>query len=84
MTTLIERFKARTATVAVVGLGYVGLPLVCRFAEAGFRTLGFDIDPAKVETLKKRRSYIGTVDSKRVAEALARGFRPTADYALAA
>jgi UDP-N-acetyl-D-glucosamine dehydrogenase len=81
---LIERFRAKTATVAVVGLGYVGLPLVCRFAEAGFKTFGFDIDPAKVETLKKRQSYIGTVESKRVAEALERGFRPTVDYALAA
>jgi len=81
---LIERFKTRTATVGVVGLGYVGLPLVCRFAEAGFKTIGFDIDPAKVEALKKRQSYIGTVESKRVAEALERGFQPTADYALAA
>ena len=81
---LIERFKAKTATIGIVGLGYVGLPLVCRFAEAGFKTIGFDIDPAKVETLKKRQSYIGTVDAKRVAEALARGFQPTADYALAA
>jgi UDP-N-acetyl-D-glucosamine dehydrogenase len=81
---LIERFKAKTATLGVVGLGYVGLPLVCRFAEAGFKTIGFDIDPTKVESLKKRQSYIGTVDAKRVAEALARGFQPTADYALAA
>jgi UDP-N-acetyl-D-glucosamine dehydrogenase len=81
---LIERFKTRTATVGVVGLGYVGLPLVCRFAEAGFKTIGFDIDPTKVESLKKRQSYIGTVDPKRVAEAMDSGFQPTADYALAA
>jgi UDP-N-acetyl-D-glucosamine dehydrogenase len=81
---LIQRFKASTATIGIVGLGYVGLPLVCRFAEAGFKTIGFDIDPAKIEALEKRRSYIGTVDAKRVAEAMDRGFQPTADYALAA
>lgn len=81
---LIERFNARTATVGVVGLGYVGLPLVCRFAEAGFKTIGFDIDPAKVEKLSRKQSYIGTVTSKRIAEALQRGFQPTADYSLAA
>jgi UDP-N-acetyl-D-glucosamine dehydrogenase len=81
---LIERFRQKTATVGVIGLGYVGLPLVCRFAEAGFRTIGFDIDPAKVEALGKGRSYIGTVAAESVAEALERGFEPTADYALAA
>jgi UDP-N-acetyl-D-glucosamine dehydrogenase len=81
---LIERFNAKTATVGVIGLGYVGLPLVCRFAEAGFRTIGFDIDPAKVEALGKGRSYIGTVAAQSVAGALERGFEPTADYALAA
>ena len=81
---LIERFNAKTATVGVVGLGYVGLPLVCRFAEAGFKTIGFDIDPQKVEALGKGESYIGTVQNNRVAEARKKGFHPTADYSLAA
>jgi UDP-N-acetyl-D-glucosamine dehydrogenase len=81
---LIARFKARKATVGVIGLGYVGLPLVCRFAEAGFKTIGFDIDSAKVEALHNGRSYIGTIQSQRVADALARGFKATTDYSLAA
>jgi UDP-N-acetyl-D-glucosamine dehydrogenase len=81
---LIARFKARTATVGVVGLGYVGLPLVCRFADAGFRTIGFDIDPAKVEKLGRGQTYIATVPEKSVAAALKSGFKSTTDYSLAA
>jgi UDP-N-acetyl-D-glucosamine dehydrogenase len=81
---LIARVKARTATVGVIGLGYVGLPLVCRFADSGFRTIGFDIDPAKVEKLGKGQSYIATVPEKSVAAALKSGFKPTTDYSLAA
>ncbi len=81
---LIERILGKTATVGVVGLGYVGLPLVCRFADAGFRTIGFDIERAKVERLRKGESYIGTVSSERIAAALKTGFKPTTDYALAA
>jgi UDP-N-acetyl-D-glucosamine dehydrogenase len=81
---LIARLKAKTATIGVVGLGYVGLPLVCRFADVGFPTIGFDIDPAKVEALRKGQSYIGTVGDERVAAALKSRFQPTTDYSLAA
>ena len=81
---LIERFRTKTAVVGVVGLGYVGLPLICRFADAGFKTIGFDIDQAKVAKLGKGESYIGTIGNERVAAALKRGFTPTGDYSLAA
>jgi UDP-N-acetyl-D-glucosamine dehydrogenase len=81
---LIARFKSRAANVGVVGLGYVGLPLACRFAEAGFRTTGFDIDPDKVATLRKGKSYIATVPQENVAVALDRGFVATTDYSLSA
>lgn len=80
---LIEKFRKRTATVGVVGLGYVGLPLALRFAEAGFRTLGFDIDPGKVAALGRAESYLGTVSAERVAAARDAGLRATGDYALA-
>jgi GDP-L-fucose synthase len=66
---LYARFVSRNATVGVIGLGYVGLPLVCRFAEAGFRTIGFDIDSDKVRTLKagKREdsNVVGTGTARR-------------------
>ena len=46
---LEKRIKDRTARVGVIGLGYVGLPLVKAFLQAGFRVTGFDIDRKKVE-----------------------------------
>ena len=81
---LAARFRSRDATVGVIGLGYVGLPLVCRFAEAGFRTIGFDIDPGKVAALKAGRTYLSTVGTEKLRNALGRGLKPTGDYALAA
>ena len=63
---LIASIQNRQARVAVIGLGYVGLPLVELFVNAGFAVLGFDIDPVKVETLNQGRSYIGHVNSERV------------------
>ncbi len=60
-------FKAKvddkTGVVAVVGLGYVGLPLVLAFAKAGFRTIGVDIDKNKTEAISQGRSYIKHIDS---------------------
>jgi len=56
--TLIQRFTSRQATVGVVGLGYVGLPLVRAMHSAGFRVVGFDIDLRKVEMLRAGESYL--------------------------
>ncbi len=53
----------KTGVVAVVGLGYVGLPLVLAFAKAGFRTIGVDIDKNKTEAISQGRSYIKHIDS---------------------
>ena len=63
----------RRALVGVVGLGYVGLPLVQAFAAAGFRTLGFDVDAGKIEKLRAGQSYIGHIPSQQIAELLAVG-----------
>jgi UDP-N-acetyl-D-glucosamine dehydrogenase len=79
---LIDRFNARDACVGVIGLGYVGLPLVCGFAAAGFRTIGFDIDPAKINALRNGQSYLSTVPQGRLRAALDRGFFPCSDYSL--
>jgi len=61
------RVGTRDAVVGVVGLGYVGLPLSISFAEAGFRTIGFDIDPERAAALNRGQSHIGDVSSDRVA-----------------
>src|SRR5574341_1034219 len=81
---LAARFRSRDATVGVIGLGYVGLPLVCRFSEAGFRTIGFDIDADKVASLKGGETYLSTVTGEKLRSALKRGFQPTTDSARAA
>jgi UDP-N-acetyl-D-glucosamine dehydrogenase len=77
---LRSRIEARTARVAVLGLGYVGLPLAETFSWAGYPVLGFDIDPHKVAKLQDGESYIGHICSERVAELAAGGrFSATTD-----
>jgi UDP-N-acetyl-D-glucosamine dehydrogenase len=61
---LSEAIANRTATVAVIGLGYVGLPLIRAFTDAGFATLGYDVDEAKVNSLNIGHSYIGHIASE--------------------
>jgi UDP-N-acetyl-D-glucosamine dehydrogenase len=64
---LAERIARRTAKIGIVGLGYVGLPLACLFAEKGFAVTGFDVDPRKIAGLNAGKSYIKHIASRRVA-----------------
>lgn len=61
--TLLERIERRDALVAIVGLGYVGLPLAVEFAEVGFRVVGLDISADKVDALNRGESYIPDITS---------------------
>lgn len=81
---LTNALQQKTATIGIVGLGYVGLPLVLRFNEVGYKVIGFDIDDAKVEALLGKRSYIDHIPVGRIGEAIDRGFQPTTDFARAA
>src|SRR5262245_66155043 len=65
---LMERLKLRTATVSVIGLGYVGLPLAETFAAGGFTVIGFDIDDEKIARLKAGESYIKHISSQRISD----------------
>ncbi|MCU0587084.1 MAG: nucleotide sugar dehydrogenase [Syntrophobacteraceae bacterium] len=58
MEKLMDKILDRTATVGIIGLGYVGLPLLIRFGEAGFPLLGFDVDSRKIDALLHGKSYI--------------------------
>jgi UDP-N-acetyl-D-glucosamine dehydrogenase len=72
-------------TVAVVGLGYVGLPLALSFAEAGLRVIGLDIDPAKPRALLAGRTYLRHVAEARIAAVVASGkLTATTDFSAAA
>lgn len=78
--TLEQRIRDKSAKVGVIGLGYVGLPLIRAFVEAGFDTLGFDVDQKKVDRLLAGQSYIEHIPSTWIAQCVSQGkFRPTAD-----
>ncbi|MBF0309792.1 MAG: nucleotide sugar dehydrogenase [Magnetococcales bacterium] len=82
--TLLQKIADRRAVVGIVGLGYVGLPLVFRFLEVGFRVVGFDVDERKVEMLHRGEGYIAHLDvSGLPAQATAGNFRATSDFSLA-
>ena len=86
----LERFQNRTARVAVLGLGYVGLPLAVALAASGYEVVGIDLDPAKVEAVNRGRSYVADVAdaalravSSRPAPDERRGWlRATGNYAI--
>ncbi len=79
---LRSRIADRSATVGVIGLGYVGLPLAIAFAERGFPVVGFDVDPAKVAAVGRGESYIKHLDGAALARVVASGgLRATADFA---
>jgi len=76
-----DRIASRATMVGVIGQGYVGLPLALVFHQAGFRVLGFDIDPVKVAALSRGESIIQHIGSERVATAIASGkYNVTADF----
>ncbi|MEZ0230833.1 MAG: nucleotide sugar dehydrogenase [Planctomycetota bacterium] len=78
---LVERLQKREATVGVIGLGYVGLPLARAFAEAGYRVIGFDVDTKKVEKLERGESYIQAVPTETLQQLREKGkFRATTDF----
>lgn len=81
MNDILNKISDRSAVVGIIGQGYVGLPLALVFEAAGFRVIGLDVDPAKVEALTRGESYIRHIGSDRVATATASGrFSATSDF----
>jgi UDP-N-acetyl-D-glucosamine dehydrogenase len=77
---LAELINTKHAVIGVIGLGYVGLPLIRAFTEAGFRCMGFDVDQSKVDKLTAGQSYIKHIDAAGLATLIKeKKFEPTAD-----
>ncbi len=77
---LKNKIEQKQARVAVIGLGYVGLPLALLYTEQKFSVTGFDIDARKISTLDKGGSYIFRIPATEIQEAKKRGFSATAEY----
>ena len=77
---LENKIKNKQITVGIIGLGYVGLPLVIRFIEEGINVIGFDIDQRKVENLHQGKSYIRHITSDKINVAINQGFKATNDF----
>ncbi len=81
--TLIDKMNDKTARIAILGLGYVGLPLAVVFAEAGFKVTGIDPDGRKPESVNKGTSYIPDIASERLASLVKSGnLTATTDFSV--
>ena len=81
---LINKLTDKSAVIGVVGLGYVGLPLALRYAEAGYKVVGFDVDPEKIEKISSGATYIKHIPDQAIRTAVEHGFEATVDYTSAA
>jgi len=83
-TGLLKQLQQKTAAIGIVGLGYVGLPLMLRYSEVGYRVLGFDVDADKVARINQGQSYIEHISPDAIARAVAHGASATTDFSRAA
>jgi UDP-N-acetyl-D-glucosamine dehydrogenase len=81
---LLTKINSNSASIGVIGMGYVGLPLVIEFCRAGFNVTGFDIDENKISLLREGKSYIRHIDSSILKNEISGKFHPTHDFALLA
>ena len=80
---LIKKFSDKSATIGIIGLGYVGLPLAIRYAEVGYKVIGFDIDPDKTKKINAGTTYINHIKDEIIGRAISNGFKATTDYSRA-
>lgn len=77
---LIKKIDSKSAVIGIIGLGYVGIPLVIRFSEEGFRVIGFDSDETKVQKLNNGESYLRHIPASAITDIANNGFTATIDW----
>ena len=77
---MLEKINNKDAVIGIIGLGYVGIPLALRFADEGFKVIGFDVNQNQVERLNKGQSPFKHIDDKTVTAMVATGFKATGNY----
>jgi UDP-N-acetyl-D-glucosamine dehydrogenase len=77
---LINKLTDKSAIIGIVGLGYVGIPSAIRYAEVGYKVLGFDIDPEKIEKISNGKTYIKHLPDEMIQSAVNSGFEATTDF----
>jgi UDP-N-acetyl-D-glucosamine dehydrogenase len=77
-----HKIQSRTAKIGVIGLGYVGLPLVIAFCKAGFNVTGFDVDAEKVKMIRSGTNYIRHIDLSSLSQETLERLTPTTDFSL--
>ena len=77
---LIKKLTDKTAVIGIVGLGYVGIPLALRYADVGYKVLGFDIDQEKADKIASGKTYIKHIPDEAIKAAVAKGFEATIDF----
>jgi len=77
---ILNKINNRTAIIGVIGLGYVGLPLLIRFSEEGFKTIGFDINKKIITNLNKKQSYIKHINEEKIKSLIKSGFIGTTTF----
>lgn len=81
---LIDKLNNGSAVIGIIGLGYVGLPLAIRYAEVGYKVIGFDIDASKQTHIEAGKTYIKHIPDAAIQQAVAKGFEATTDFSQAA
>jgi UDP-N-acetyl-D-glucosamine dehydrogenase len=77
---IIKKIEDRNSIIGIIGLGYVGLPLLIRFSEEGFNSIGFDVDRQKIEMLNNGKSYIKHISSTKIKKNKSNNFHATSNF----
>lgn len=80
---MVQKLAEKSAVIGIVGLGYVGLPLLLRYTAIGYKVIGIDIDSEKTDALNGGQSYIEHIASESVQSAVSKGFEATTDFSRA-